>query len=142
MRVVDLSRAGATVADATRHLPPQPLADGLVLLEIGGKDMIGHASHKQFGKDLAALATRVAGPGRRIVMLELPLFPFDNAYGIEQRRVASQHRIALIPRRYFVQVLATPDATLDGIHLSPTGQRLMARMIWKVVGPSLKVATP
>jgi len=29
-------------------------------------------------------------------------------------------------------VLAAPGATLDGIHLSITGQRLMAQMIWRM----------
>ncbi|HZL35591.1 MAG TPA: SGNH/GDSL hydrolase family protein [Tepidisphaeraceae bacterium] len=142
VRVIDLSRAGATIADATRHLQSQPLADGLVLLEIGGNDTIGHARADQFGRDLDALAKRVGGPSRQVVMLELPLFPGDNAYGVAQRRVASQYGFVLIPRRYFAQMLAAPGATLDGIHLSEAGHRLMARMVWEMLGPSLRVAAP
>jgi lysophospholipase L1-like esterase len=141
VRVVNLSRAGATIADTTRHLQSESLAGGLVLLEIGGNDIIGQVSADQFGRDLDALARNVHGPGRQVVMLELPLFPFDNAHAIQQRRIASQYGFRLIPRCYFARVLAAPGATLDGIHLSITGQRLMAQMIWGIVGPSLKVAS-
>jgi len=139
VQVIDLSRAGATIADATRHSQTQTLADGLVLLEVGGNDMLGHTDADQFGKDLAALARQVYRPGRQVVMLELPLFPFNNAYGLQQRRIAAQYGIRLIPRKYFVRVLANPGATLDGIHLSATGQQRMAQMIWEMVGASLRV---
>ncbi|MDB5357353.1 MAG: hypothetical protein JWN24_3806 [Phycisphaerales bacterium] len=139
-QVIELTRAGSTISDATRHLQSQPLADGLVLLEIGGNDMIGHAGADQFGRDLDTLAQQVRGPGRQVVMLELPLFPFDNAYGIRQRRIASRYGILLIPRKYFVEVLAAPGATLDGIHLSAAGQHRMAQMVREMVGPSLRIA--
>jgi lysophospholipase L1-like esterase len=142
VQVIDLSRAGSTIADAMRHLQSERLSDGLVFLEIGGNDMIAHAGAEQFGTDLDALARRVCAPGRQVVMLELPLFPFDNAYGIEQRRVASQYGLLLIPRRFFVRVLGAPGATLDGIHLSATGQRRMAQMVWELVGPSLRIVPP
>lgn len=140
VKVVDLAHAGATIADATRRLQSEPLGDGLVLLEVGGNDMIGHADPEQFGRDLDALVRRARGRNRQLMMLELPLFPFDNCYGIQQRRVASENGCMLIPRRCFAQVLAGPGATLDGIHLSATGQRLMARMIWEMVGGSLRKA--
>ena len=142
VHVIDLSRAGATLASATRSLQSTPLADGLVFLEIGGNDLIGHASPDRFGQNLDALAQRLRGPGRQVVMLELPLFPFDNAYGLQQRRIASKHGLLLIPRPCFTHVLATPGATVDGIHLSATGQRAMAQMVWEIVGPSLRVGTP
>jgi len=141
VQVIDLSRAGATIADATRQLQSESLTDGLVLLEIGGNDMIGRVGPNQFGRDLDALAQPVCGPGRRVVMLELPLFPFGNSYGLQQRRVASHYGILLIPRKYFAQVLASPGATVDGLHLSATGHRRMAQMIWEMVGSSLR-ATP
>jgi lysophospholipase L1-like esterase len=139
VRVIDLARAGSTIADATRHLKSEPLLDGLVLMEVGGNDIIGHASADQFGKDLDALAQEIRGQHRLVVMLELPLFPFDNAYGLAQRRIASHYGFILIPRRYFAQLLATPGATLDGIHLSATGQQRMAEMMWGFIRPLLPV---
>jgi acyl-CoA thioesterase-1 len=142
VQVIELARAGSTLSDASRHLQTEPLSDGLVLLEIGGNDVIGHAGADRFGSDLDALARRVCGPGRRVVMLELPLLPFDNAYGLQQRRIAARHGILLIPRKYFAELLAAPGATLDGIHLSATGHRRMAQMVWEMIGPSLQIAQP
>jgi acyl-CoA thioesterase-1 len=113
-----------------------------VVLEVGGNDIIGHASADQFGRDLDALAIEIRGPGRQVVMLELPLFPFDNAYGLQQRRIASKYGFTLIPRRYFAKVLSLPGATIDGIHLSATGQHAMAEMVWGFVGPSLRGIPP
>jgi acyl-CoA thioesterase-1 len=138
VEVIDLSRAGSTIADATRRLQSQPLADGLVVLEIGGNDVIGHSGAARFGSDLDRLVRQVSGTDRVVVMLELPLFPFDNSYGIQQRRIASRYGIRLIPRRYFVQVISSRGATTDGIHLSAAGQHRMAQMIWDMLGPSLR----
>jgi lysophospholipase L1-like esterase len=71
-------------------------------------------------------------------MLELPLFPFENAYGLEQRRVARRHHLTLIPKRFFLDVLRIPGATVDGIHLSDSGQRKMAEMIWSFIENSVQ----
>ncbi|HEY8747263.1 MAG TPA: GDSL-type esterase/lipase family protein [Tepidisphaeraceae bacterium] len=138
--VINLARAGSTIADATRHLEPGSLSEGLVLLEIGGNDAIGRVKADQFGRDLEQLAGRVCGPGRAVVMLELPLFPFDNGYGLQQRRVASRHGIHLIPRKNFVKVIGARGATSDGIHLTAEGQRRMAEMVWGLVGASLRAS--
>jgi lysophospholipase L1-like esterase len=143
VQVINLSHGGATIADATHYLQSQPLGEGLILLEIGGNDILtcfggGHASAEQFGRDLDVLAQRVSAPGRRVVMLELPLFPFNNSYGLQQRRVAAKYGIAVIPRKYFISVLAGPGATVDGIHLSAAGHQRMARMVWDMVGASLR----
>lgn len=137
VEVVDFSQAGAGAADELRRIRNVPLLSGLVLLEIGGNDVLGHVSPQQFGRDLDALVEHVSGSGRVIAMLELPLFPFDNAYGVEQRSVARRHGVILIPRRYFVTVLSAPGATIDGIHLSASGQQRMAEMIWGLFGRSL-----
>ena len=67
-------------------------------------------------------------------MIELPLPPFANRFGMIQRRLARKHGIILIPKRTFVSVLTTPGATLDGIHLSPQGHLLMSETIWSVIG--------
>lgn len=137
VEVVDLSHAGFGCAEELRHIRDVPFSDGLVLLEIGGNDVLGRAEPSQFGKDLDALIQRLTGPGRQLVMFELPLFPFDNAYGWEQRRVARERHVVLVPKRFFAEVLASPDATVDGIHLSAIGQRRMARMVWDLLGNQL-----
>jgi lysophospholipase L1-like esterase len=141
VQVVNLARAGAMITDETKRLQSVPLA-GVVLIEIGGNDMIAKADPQKFGQDLEELARSVQGGGRSLVMLELPLFPFGNAYGLEQRRVASRYHILLVPRRYWADVLMPRDATIDGIHLTPIGHRRMADLIWEVVGEALAPKGP
>jgi lysophospholipase L1-like esterase len=140
VRVVNLARAGAVISEGEHELQSHRITGALILLEIGGNDMLGHGNTDQFGADLRDLAKQVCGPDRQVVMLELPLFPFNNGYGVQQRRAASEYGIALIPRKYFAQVLAGRGATIDGIHLSASGHRRMAEMIWEMVGASLRNA--
>jgi lysophospholipase L1-like esterase len=70
-------------------------------------------------------------------MLELPLPPIYNGYGEIQRRLARKYGVPLVPKRFFAQVLAGSDSTVDGLHLGPAGHRKMANMIWHFVGSAL-----
>ena len=67
--------------------------------------------------------------------MELPLAPFKNEYGQVQRELAAHYNAVLISKRAFARVLGTADGTLDGIHLSHTGQQLMADVVWNAVQP-------
>jgi lysophospholipase L1-like esterase len=138
VRIIDLSRAGCTVEQAIPIAERAAPHDGIVLIELGGNDLIGQAGADRFGAALDRLVQSVQGPGRELVMFELPLFPFDNAYGIEQRRIASKYKVRLIPRRSLAAILASPGATVDGIHLSNAGQRQMADLVREVVAPALR----
>jgi acyl-CoA thioesterase-1 len=142
VEVVDLSHPGATLASALDRVRRAPLRDGLVLLEIGGNDMFRHAPEDQFERDLKALLDHVSGPGRTVVMLELPLLPFHAELGRIQRRLAKKHGVMLIPKRHFASVLRGRGSTIDGLHLSDAGHRQMANMIWAAVGSSLSAAPP
>jgi acyl-CoA thioesterase-1 len=134
--VVNLSQIGATVRSAMRQAEHVEQSPAFVLIEIGGNDILGETSTSRFAADLDALLNRLRRPGRQLVMLELPLPPFYNGYGRIQRRLAKQHGVVLIPRREFAGVIFAADATTDGLHLSETGQRLMADMLWRHMSPS------
>jgi lysophospholipase L1-like esterase len=129
--------AGAGVRDARRLLRKVQIGDGIVILEIGGNDMIGGEDPKEFYSDLDALCATLESNDRALVMLELPLLPLGNAYGRAQRRVSHRHHLVLIPRRYFASVLSSPDATVDGLHLSMSGQQQMAAMMWDLLHNSI-----
>lgn len=132
VHVVNLAQVGATVKSAMKQ--SAQVDAGLVILEIGGNDLLGHTSPEEFADRLELLFGRLAGPSRTLVMLELPLPPFYNRYGAIQRRLAHQHGVFLIPKRYFAGVLGGEAAVLDGLHLSPNGHRKMAEMIWRMIG--------
>ncbi len=98
--------------------------DCLVILEIGGNDLL--YGTEGFEANLDALLATVCNGKRSVVMLELPLPPTFNNFGIAQRRLARKHGVTLIPKRYLAHVLTTHGATDDGLHLSNEGHTLLA----------------
>lgn len=134
VKIQDLSHVGETAASALKRAKEESIEHPLVVVEIGGNDILGAApSSRRFAADLEALLKHVTGSNRQVVMFELPLPPFHHEYGRIQRITATRHGVQLIPRRRFLSVLAAGDATLDSIHLSETGHRKMADCVWDVI---------
>jgi acyl-CoA thioesterase I len=131
--VRDLSKMGATVGSARKQAERIGEETGLVLLEIGGNDLLGSTTPEQFEERLDLLLADVCRAERMVVMLELALPPFANRFGQIQRRLARKYDVILIPKRVLINVLTTPGATLDGIHLTPKGHFLMAKVMWGVI---------
>jgi len=136
--LVDVSQEGATARGALRQAARIPEDVTLVVIEIGGNDVLGETSRAQFADDLAELLAALDRPNRELVMLELPLPPLYNSFGRAQRALAARHGAALISKRDFAAILFTEGATLDGLHLSERGHRLMAEMIRRRLGPALR----
>jgi acyl-CoA thioesterase I len=133
VEVRNLSQAGATAASALRQAQALPAEGGLVLLEIGGNDLLGSTTATAFERDLDDLLNKVCSPGRTVLMFELPLPPFCNEYGLVQRRLSSRHGVLLIPKRLFVAVLTGEDATVDSVHLARKGHEKMAALVWGLI---------
>jgi acyl-CoA thioesterase-1 len=136
VEVEDLSRAGADVWTAAAQLTRLPADGGLVLMEIGGNDLLGTSSAAEFEQGLDRLLDQVCVPGRVVVMFELPLPPFCNGFGLAQRRLAAKYGVPLIPKRILMAVLTGDAATLDSIHLTAAGHERMADAVWGVVRPA------
>jgi acyl-CoA thioesterase-1 len=134
--VHDLSRMEATAATAIKQCETIPADGGVVLLEIGGNDLLGSTPAEKFESDLGRLLDRVCAPDRIVLMFELPLPPLSNEYGRIQRRLAAEHGVVLIPKRVFVGVLTAGGATLDSVHLSRHGHELMASQVLRLLGRS------
>ncbi len=135
VEVHDLSLAGAGVAEALRERVGRVAGtSSLVLVEIGGNDVLGETTPEEFARGLDALLERLCQDGRTVVMLELPLPPFYHRYGAAQRRLARRHGVLLVPKRVLLGVLLSGGATLDTIHLSAAGHSLMAERMWGVIG--------
>jgi acyl-CoA thioesterase-1 len=139
VQAVNLAEPGATTRLALRQANRVDAAPCAVLIEIGGNDLLSGVPSRVFAGDLEQLLMRLAHPQRQLVMLELPLPPFYNGYGLEQRRLAKRFGVKLIRRRVLAKVLFHPDATTDGLHLSPPGHKLMADAMWEHVGAMLRV---
>jgi lysophospholipase L1-like esterase len=136
--VRNLSRPGATVSDGVAMAEKITAEDHLVLIELGGNDLIAGAPSDGFARGLEQVFAKLALPGRTVVMFELPLLPDRIAFGRIQRRLAAKYRVSLIPKRYFTRVIAGHEATSDGLHLTDVGSRRMAAVVTYTLFPLLK----
>ena len=137
-RVKNLARAGARMIDAGVMADEVMPQDRLVLIEIGGNDLLTGVSACEFANALEATFAKVAVHGRTVVMFELPLLPNKVAFGRVQRRLSSKYGVTLLPKRYFTKVISGTNATSDGLHLSSAGARSMAVLVARILAPVLK----
>ena len=142
MTVKNLSWAGATVADGMVLVGRVGPDDHVVLIELGGNDLLGGEAPEVFSRGLEALLAKLAAPERSLVMFELPLLPPDVAYGRIQRRLAAKYGVSLIPKRFLIQVISGSDATFDGLHLTDVGARRMTSVVVPILSPILKTKFP
>lgn len=139
--VVNLAAAGATAEAGRRQADRLPDEDGIVVVLIGGNDLITRRDTAEFKRDLEYVLARASSHGRPVVVFELPLPPLSTAYGHVQRRLAARHGVTLVPRRYLALLLACPSATTDGLHLSAQGHAAVADLVWRCIGEACQ-ATP
>ena len=66
---------GATAKSALKNCRDMPAQGGVVLVEIGGNDLLGGTPSPLFASDLDRLLAKVCQPGRTVLMFELPLPP-------------------------------------------------------------------
>lgn len=141
VKIRDFSHVGETAASALKRLSDHQVDSPLVIVEIGGNDLLGSTSAQQFAHDLDAMLSHLTSPGRQILMFELPLPPLSHEYGRIQRLLASKYNARMIPKWMFMKILAMSDSTLDSIHLSQAGHRAMADRVWKIIGPAFLAAS-
>jgi lysophospholipase L1-like esterase len=138
VKMINLAIGGSTAGSAMSQAKKIDKGQTLVLLEIGGNDLLQYTPPTEFRKNLDALLGTIRSvPGRTLVMFELPLFPSRQVFGTIQRELAAKYQVILIPKRYFAGIILGDNATVDGIHLSDTGHQRMAEMVWDLIGPSL-----
>ena len=138
VQVRNLSRPGATITEGLAMANGVTAEDHLILIELGGNDLIAGEPSDVFARGLEALLAKLAVSGRTVVMFELPLLPNRIAYGQIQRRLAAKYGVALIPKRYLTGVIAGKVATSDGLHLTDVGARRMALVVTQALSPVLR----
>lgn len=138
--VRNLSRPGAGVVEAQAMTSQAKSQDTLILIEIGGNDLLSGTSTAEFGTALDSLLSSLSAPGRTLVMFELPLLPHKIGFGQIQRRLSIKYGVFLIPKHFLTGVLSGADATSDGLHLSESGARRMSELVGQALSPVLKPA--
>ena len=126
LTVINLAKPGATVETALDQSADITGSHSLIVVEIGGNDLLGQTDGKTFFLQLDKLLGKLSSGGNRVAMFELPLFPFYNAFGKAQRNLAKKYNVTLIPKHYLTDVFALNDGTLDGLHLSQKGHDALA----------------
>jgi len=132
-KVINLAIPGSTVETALNQIAGIVESNSLVLVEIGGNDLLGHTDGKTFYSQLDQFLGKLAAGNHRIVMFELPLLPFSNAFGKAQRNLAKKYHVILIPKHYMTDVFGLKDGTLDGLHLSQKGHDALANSIYSLL---------
>jgi acyl-CoA thioesterase-1 len=134
--VVNLAQAGATAKNAHRQAAQVP-ADrpAIVVVEIGGNDLLAFTPSAQFEGELRRLLERLKSSGHTVLIVELPLLPGFNGYGRAQRRLAAQFGCTLISKRDLSAALGVNGATIDGLHLADAGHAELARRIATYLSP-------
>jgi acyl-CoA thioesterase I len=140
--VRNLARPGAQASEGLTMAEKLTPEDRVVLIEIGGNDLLMGVASDEFGSALEALLSKATAPGRTVVMFELPLLPHKIAYGRIQRTLAARYGVSLIPKRCLAKVMGEAGATSDGLHLSDSGARRMAGLVTRVLSPVLKSTPP
>jgi acyl-CoA thioesterase I len=136
--VKSLALPGAELAEALTMAAKLRREDRVVLIEIGGNDLLSGVSSEEFAKRLEALLVKATSPGRVLVSFELPLLPLWVSQGRAQRRLAAKYGVYLIPKRYLAEVISGRNATLDGLHLSNVGTRRMSETVAKALSNVLR----
>lgn len=133
LRVFNLARPGETIEGAISQAKYIKQTGSLVIVEIGGNDLINQTDPSAFQRDLDSLLSLLRSDQHQVLIFEIPLFPFENAFGAAQRGAMSKHEVAVLPKRCLTKVLGTKNGTLDGLHLSPVGHEALATIIDGVI---------
>lgn len=132
-QVHSYARAGATTSQALLQAERLPDEAELVIVEIGGNDMLSGKPVADFERDLDALLSLVRQKSLQVIMFELPLPLLFNEYGRVQRTLAAQHDVRLAPKRLLMGVLATGNATEDSVHLTQSGHQRLAEAVSRMI---------
>ena len=132
LEMTNLSRPGATTSSALLQANGIIKPNSLVIIEIGGNDMLGNISSDRFFKDLDILLEKIPS-SCQLVMFEIPLLPFHNNYGQAQRTLARKHKVLLIPKYCLANIIGSTGGTLDGLHLSQKGHDALANSVFSML---------
>jgi lysophospholipase L1-like esterase len=127
--LIDLSSPSETTGSALQFQVPELSACDRcgVVIELGGNEMLGGDSVRDFERNLRSLITESRARGAEVVWLvEFPPLPGRWWWSAAQRRTARATESILIPRRILARVLVKEENTFDGLHLSDDGHAELA----------------
>jgi len=95
--------------------------------------LLGNTDSRTFYRQLDKLLGKLKKGNHRIVMFELPLLPFWNSFGRDQRVLAEKYGVTLIPKSYLAEVFGLKGARWMGLHLSQKGHNALAKSVYSLL---------
>jgi hypothetical protein len=129
LKVSDLTEPGQPLRRARRRTAFVQESPSVVLLSLGGCDIVDGIEVDQFESLLRYILIGVGRPTRTLVMIELPLRPFQNQYGAAQRELAREYGAVLIPKRVLAWAMYESNARFDSYELGPAGHKALAEAL-------------
>jgi len=133
LKVINLALPGATVKSARVQADGISIAGSVVILEIGGIDILEQNDTGMFETQLAGLLSYLEDGKHTIVMFEIPTPPLCSRYGKIQRTLAEKYHVTLIPKKYMADVIGMGHGTIDSIHLSQKGHNALAESVYELI---------
>ena len=142
--IANVSVSGDTSAGGLRRLDWALEGDVRILLvELGGNDGLRGLPLTELRANLAAIIERGQARGATVVLAGMeapPNFGPDYTAGFRRiyRELATQYRVRLVP--FLLEGVAGNPALniADGIHPNPSGARIVADNVWRVLEPLVK----
>ncbi|MBK5297769.1 MAG: hypothetical protein JJE40_11470 [Vicinamibacteria bacterium] len=132
-----LAHRQATTGSALARLDSAVLSRSprVVIVVLGGNDVLRRIRHEETFANLDAIAGRLRSRGAAVILVGLSVGVFTDAYGRGYEDLARRTSSGLVP-----DVLAgiNPDLMADQIHPNDLGYRMMADRIEPVLRDLLK----
>jgi len=128
---------GDTTADALARLD-QVLAQNpwLVIVELGGNDILRQVPPEQAEKNLRTILDRILAAHVLPVLIEVDA-PFAGRYNAMYDRLADSYHIPIVDD-VLGEILRSPSLKSDQIHPNAQGQRELADAVAKEIEPLIK----
>jgi acyl-CoA thioesterase-1 len=137
--VINAGRDGDRVVDGLARLDTDvfPHKPRVVIVEFGGNDFLKGGDREEAFRNLDLMVARIAQKGSMVVLLGLRTGIIRDSYGPDYKRIAKAHGALLIPN-FMSGIITNPRMTVDGIHPSPEGHKLIAGRVLEKLVPLLE----
>lgn len=134
--IVNRGVPGDTTADALQRLDKDvlALAPRIVVVLLGGNDMLQQAPREQMFANLRRIITEIQESGAMVLLVGLNGFPFDNGMGSEYARLARETGCAYVPN-ILRGIFTNAKLKSDQIHPNAAGYEIMADRIYHGLKP-------
>ena len=128
--IINAGRSGDTTASALARLDGAVLSrrPRVVLVVLGGNDLLRRLPREQTMENLGTIVTRIRDRGAAVVLATVEIGFLNNGDGEAYEALAERTSSALVPD-IFDGILGRRDLMADGIHPNDRGYALMADRI-------------